>query len=481
MAQDKRRPQKKQAPTKIKKYRKPLNLNIGMIIFGAILIYVIICVVMYFKSNNIGKYEVKEGSLSTNNIYEGVALRNETVVNSETAGYVNYYAREGERVAKGDLVYTIDETGKLKDYMETAVLGENTLSDRELAQFRNEIVSFMHGFDLADFHSAYDFKYSMKGTVLKLANSNMMENIGEVSQSAGVSETVNFSRAQATGIVAYWTDGLEGLTADQVTEEILGGKTVNGEPYEKKQLIGNELMETGQAAYKVSTSENWSVVIPVEEARGQELAEAEYVKVRFLKNQYESWGAVTLLHNGDGKTYAKLDFNNSMLTFISDRFVDVELIMNDNVGLKIPNTSIVQKEFFLVPEEYVTKGGDNGRDGVIRQCYLEDGTISSEFVETDLYYLDEETKEYYMDTLILGIGDTLIQPESQATYAVSKKAALIGVYNINKGYADFRQINILQQNEEYAIVQSNTKYGLNVYDYIVLNADAVSDDQLIYE
>ena len=29
-------------PRKIKKYRKPLNLNIGMLIFGAIFIYVII-------------------------------------------------------------------------------------------------------------------------------------------------------------------------------------------------------------------------------------------------------------------------------------------------------------------------------------------------------------------------------------------------------------------------------------------------------
>ena len=50
---------------------------------------------------------------------------------------------------------------------------------------------------------------------------------------------------------------------------------------------------------------------------------------------------------------------------------------------------------------------------------------------------------------------------------------------MNKGYADFKQINILYQNDEYAIVKSNTKYGLNVYDYIVLNADTVSDDQFI--
>lgn len=51
---------------------------------------------------------------------------------------------------------------------------------------------------------------------------------------------------------------------------------------------------------------------------------------------------------------------------------------------------------------------------------------------------------------------------------------------MNKGYADFRQIEILYQNEEYAIVKSNTDYGLNVYDLIVQDASTVTADQFIY-
>ena len=61
---------------------------------------------------------------------------------------------------------------------------------------------------------------------------------------------------------------------------------------------------------------------------------------------------------------------------------------------------------------------------------------------------------------------------------MSRRATLVGVYNMNKGYADFKQINILYQNDEYAIVKSNTRYGLSVYDYIVLNAGSVKDNQL---
>ena len=54
-------------------------------------------------------------------------------------------------------------------------------------------------------------------------------------------------------------------------------------------------------------------------------------------------------------------------------------------------------------------------------------------------------------------------------------------YNINKGFADFKEITILAQNDEYAIVKPNSTYGLRVYDYIALKADTVSDDQFINE
>lgn len=459
--------------SKIKKYRKPLNLNIGMIIFGVIFIYVVVCVIMYFQTSHIVRYEVKEGSLTANNTYRGVIIRDETVVYSQSAGYANYYAREGERVAKNALVYIVDETGRFSEDLETAAMGENSLTERELTEFRDEIINFVHEFDSTNYDNTYDIKYSLKNTVLKLANKSMLENISSLSGTSGVN--INYFYAPATGIVSYWTDGYEELTAQDVTSDVFENKN----KYEKKQMLNNSLMASGDAAYKICTSENWSLVIPVEAARGAQLVEEGYIKVRFLKNQYESWAEVKLLTNADGNTYLKLDFNNSMITFINDRFIDVELIVEDETGLKIPVSSIVQKEFFLIPESFVIPGGNNGGESIMRQCYLEDGTISSEIIEVEVYNFDSESKEYYLDSTFLNAGDVLYKLDGQETYTVSKRASLTGVYNMNKGYADFKQIIILYQNDEYAIVKSNTKYGLNVYDYIVLNAESVSDDQFI--
>ena len=460
------------AAEKIRKYRKPLNINIGLIIFGIIFVYIIICVFLYFTSKHVVGYEVRMGTLSVENVYKGIAIREETIIKSSDSGYVNYYAREGSKVKSGSLVYSVDETGEFSDMINAAnVSGENSLTNENLLELKTDIVSFDNQYHSDDFERVYDFKYSIQGTVLKLANSNALQNIQSLSGNS-LQDTVDLGSSDRSGIVVYSVDGYEELKPETVTLDIL-----DSEKYEKKQLINNELISTDDPVFKLCTSEDWSVVIPIDEARAKSFAEDPYIKVRFLKNQLESWATVTVLNNTDG-TYAQLAFNNSMITFCTDRYLDIELIENESPGLKIPNSSIVEKEFFLVPAEYITKGGDRSQDGVMKESYAEDGSVSTEFVPTTIYNATET--EYYVDDSILRIGDYIIKPDSNDKYAISKKASLIGVYNINKGYADFKQINILYQNEEYSIVESNTQYGLNVYDYIVLDAKTVNEDDIIY-
>ncbi len=458
------------------RYKNRKHLNLGIILYIAIFLYMIIYVVASTKTTKISPYEVKEGSLATNYTYRGIALREEQLITSDKAGYINYYVKEGSRVACGDLVYTVDETGRLAEYLENASLDENTLSADELSEMRSQITEYMNGFDETNFSSTYDFKYGMKNSVLKLANSTVMEGISAINGGNGIHDLIDYCYSPNTGIITYVVDGFENLTPEAVTLEHF-----NESAYEVNQLFGNELITIGDTIFRLSTDENWCIIVPIEDAYGQELVAEEYVKVRFIRNGYESWAKTSVFQGADGNTFLRLDLNNSMITFADDRFIDFELILHEETGLKIPNSSIVNKEFFIVPEVYLTIGGENNKDGVIRESYKEDGTIFSEFVETDIYSHDESTGEYYLDTTVLQLGDKLYKPDGQDTYTVSKKASLIGVYNMNKGYADFRQINILYQNDEYAIVKSNTQYGLNVYDYIVLDASAVNDDQFIYD
>lgn len=466
------RPGRPNKNNKVTRYRRPLNLNIGLVIFIVILIYTLICVFLYATSKKVVGYEVRTGSLSTDNVYHALALREEAIVTSAYNGYVNYYSREGDHLGTNDLAYTVDESGTVKEYLASQSAGSGTLSDGDLAQLRAQIESFASSFDPTLFSSVYHFRDSIQGTVQELSNSSILGSLSELTAS-GAEGSLHYGYAPSPGVVIYATDGYETKTFEELTESDLDESA-----YERNTLQNNALVAEGDPVYKLCNEETWSLVIETDEEKANELEELEFVKVKFLKTQDESWGEVATRAVGDGLYYVELTFTNSMVTFCSDRFLDIELITEEQSGLKVPNSAIIESDFFLVPQEYVTTG-TGGTRGVLRETYTEDGQKSTEFVSATPY--SETDTDYYLDESQLRVGDVLVKPDSTDTFTVSKQDKLIGVYNINKGYADFRLIDILYRNEEYSIVQSNTTYGLAEYDYIVLDASTISPDELIYD
>lgn len=453
----------------ILKFENKKKITLGGALFAGILVYVVIVVFNYFHTEHLVRYEVVKGSLAANTIYTAVAIRNEKVYMTDDAGYVNYVAREGQRLAVGDLVYTVDETGKINDMLMEQSLQGNKLSDSELDDFKNDIVSFTHSYDNHSFGSVYDFKYSLKNTVLKIANNMLLDDLNAASASQG---GLKYASSSETGVAGFWIDGYEELTPDTVNKSVF-----NNADYDRGQILGNSLHAANEPIYKLSTSEIWSVVIPVDQTTGEKLLEEDYVRVRFLKNQYESWGKVKLHHNDDGY-YAELEFNNSMVTFANDRYLDIELVLREEEGLKIPNSAIVTKQFFLIDEQFVRDDGE-GNYSVLISAWDDDHKPTIKDLKVEVYGYDPEKRVYYVDDSQISAGDVLNFNDGQRTFVVKESGELTGVYNINKGYADFKEVTILSSNHDYSIVKSNTRYGLRVYDYIALDASSVDDNQFI--
>ncbi len=433
--------------------------------------YVIYLIAQLWGRPNVPSYEVRSGSLALHNLYTGITVRDEKIVYSKDTGYVAYFAREGEHMGVGDMVYAVDETGSLNELSKNTS-GESSLSDVELRELRSEMVDFSAGFDAGNFYKTYDFLYDIDGSLLRLANLNMMRSITEVG-GAYTAELVKMCRSDEPGYIVYHTDGYESISANDINPEIF-----KKENYEKTQLTNNRLVGVGDPVYKLLTSENWQLIIPVESQRAFELKEEGYVKVRFLKDRQELWASVDLIP-GDAETiYVVLGFNSCMISYCTDRFLDIELIESNDEGLKIPISSIVHKEFFLVPRDFVLEERDDSCK-VLLKTFTEEGSSSEEEMFIEIYSANNEY--YYVSDPRMGIGDYLKKPNSMDEFPISMKGELIGVYYINKGYADFRQISILSQNDEYAIVKPNTTYGLTEYDYIALDASSVFDDDFIYD
>lgn len=452
--------------------------DLGVIIFIVILIYIIISIFTH-KSEAIKGYQIKRGTLSENRTYRGIALRDETIEICPTTGYVTYFLREGERAAKNNIVYAIDESGKLSESLTKDPTKGNTIDKDMLNDLKQDIQLFSKNFNPESFYDAYSFEKQINKDIVKIENRTILDNINELN-SLHLNDIVDFYRANGSGIVTFYYDGFETKKAQDLNFDDFTGKN-----YEIKEILNDDLIASGSFAYKYINNENWSICINVSNDELYRLSNDDYIKVRFLKTQNESWGKVNIVRSSENGTIVELSFTNSMVTFCKDRFVDIELLIEEENGLKIPNTSIAEKNFYLIDKNFVTKGGNSNNLGVNRKVISDNGEIGTKFTEITVY--DETENEYYVDTNTLKIGDVLMFTENEdkgkeqnKEFTVGKQGTLIGVYNINKGYADFKKIEILYSNDLYSILNPSKSRGVNAYDYIALDAKIVSDKDFIY-
>lgn len=482
---------RRQKQNKVVRYRRPIN--IGVVFFGFVAVYLIVCVYMFFTASHISGYEVLAGSLTSDDHYTGIALRQEQVFTAEKAGYVNYYAREGEKVSPSSTVYTVDENGQMAELLQESAEGIN-LSEADYDLLFSQASAYASAMTDMNFAQLYDFKYTINASVLDIINQNMAQQLDSaMSEGSGL-----FSRftAGGSGIVEYYVDGFEDVSLEEIS-----GSWFDPEGYERKNLRTEGLVSSGEPVYKLITDETWQIVFPLDgemesylrekiaqnvriKEDGESVQLTTYLEIRFDKDGESVWPSVTL-ESREGQTYGVLKFVNSMVRYAGERFLDFEILREEMKGLKIPVTTVTEKEFFTIPVAYLTKSGEDS--GVMKQVVNENGERSVVFENMTIYYDDGESfyvdpneEDFATSRIKLEAGNTLVAEESTETYQVGEKKVLQGVYNINKGYALFRRIEVLQQNEEYCIIKEGTPYGLSVYDHIVLNAEAVEESEVVY-
>lgn len=459
---------------KVVKYKPKRRINVGVVIFAILFVYLVIYAGLYLTRDKISYYEVVKGSTAAdaNKTYEGIIIRAETVVNAESSGYVSHHIRDGAKTAVGNTVCSIDESGKLAALFAENQNGESTLSQEDFSDIKNQISRFTQEYDNNSFSDVYDFKSEIQSLIAEKINYNNINNLANT-EGEDVSKYFKVSNATVSGIVAYYTDGYEGKTFENLTAEDF---TKNA--YKKNVYKTNDLVEAGTPIYKVVTSEAWGIVIPLDKEEIEELSERTQVTVR-LDDSKETYVFAFELINIQGKTYGKLTSNLNMISFIEKRFVEVKLENSAKVGLKIPKTSLVEKDFYIIPKSYGTKGGNTKDIGFMLEVYDEKNNMSIEYVSPKIYSEDEEY--YYVANDAFNDGDYLIMANSEEKYRVGQKGTLKGVYNINNGYCVFREVIIIDENAEFYIVESGTNYGLLVYDHIVLDSSLVNEDDIVYK
>ena len=452
----------------IQVYRKKWNINIGVIIFGVIFVYLVVTVLMYATAKHVSSYEVREGSILKDTSYTGLVLREETVIGAEADGYINYFAPEGSKVGRKTNVYSISsEKLDFSGQENTEESEDSGLTSEERDSIIQKAQSFSENFQNSKYEDTYTFKDSVENILSSSTAQSRQAQLSAMIQSG--QEGLTTYAASDDGIIVYSVDGYEDLAMDQVTADM-----ISRADYQKTELFNNTKVKSGDPAYKLVTNEEWTLVIQLDEEMTKELADTTSVKVRFTKDDQTTWAGFQI-YNTEDADLGFLTFDHSMVRYVGERFLDIELILEDETGLKIPKSSVTEKEFYIIPEDYITLGGNSSQSGVLIQSDGEDAS----FHAVDVYYRDSETGMVYLNMDELKKGDVLIKPDSADTYTISEKASLQGVYNINKGYAEFKPVEILCESEEYYIVESGNDYGLTNYDHIALDGSEIQENELV--
>lgn len=456
----------------IKKYKNKRELNLGIFLFAIVFLYLVVTIILYFTGDQISVYEVREGSIVKDNSYTGLVIRQETAVNAEADGYISYYQNDNSKVKTGMNVYAITQQQLTSPESQTEETENRsqTLNPEIQNGITLQVQNFNENYDPENFKSVYSLKNEISTSLQNAFSTTRTEQLSTVILSSGI-QAVSYT-APRDGTVTFTVDGYESLTKDSFTAE-----NFDRSKYESTVLSDQMKITAGTPVYRLITSEDWSVIVQLDRETAEQLKadEVTSIKVRIDKDSETMWAGFSIITK-DGDYYGCLDFDNSMIRYAQERYLNVELIFEDESGLKIPKSSLIEEKFYVVPEEYITTGGNSSASGVMVK--KENG--EAVFQQVEIYNTSEEG-EVFINRDSLSEGTMIIKPESTETYKIGKIKALKGVYNINKGYAVFKAVNILCENDEYYIVQEGDSYGLYNYDHIVQDGTSVNPDEVVFQ
>lgn len=454
---------------KVISIKKDIKFNVATIMVAVILIYVMICIFISANKNPITTYKVNKSSVNNNITLEGLAIRDEQILNATKSGYICYYIRDGEKIKNQATVCTIDETGKLYNTIDDTESYENLLTAEDLKEVRSLISLYKVGYSDVSFYSAYNFESNINNRVLELSNEILMQQVNQGSDGAMLTAIT----APESGIVTYYTDGYETYDIANVTMAAF-----DKSKYSKKTLKTGDIISAGSPIIKIIPSEEWNIVAPISAEQASLISEKTKIRFKINNSSYNVIMPFEIIYGSDG-TYINIMLDKYMSNFISERYVDIEILTDEETGLKIPVSSIVEKDVYKIPTEYFTAGGNqNASNRINLQSKSEDGELTITQIAPTIYYSDEEY--CLVDTMLFDKSDVILNINTNETMAVSmlETEKIKGVYSANRGTAEFKEVTIIKTIDEFVLIESNEK--IKVYDNIILDSSQVTENQIIY-
>lgn len=450
--------------------RKRKDINIGIVISLVILVYVLFHVYNFFTKTEISIYEVQPGEIYTSAQCEGIILRQEELVYTDTAGYVNYYFSEGSRVAKNCTIYSIDSNRDIYDLL-SGTASEIKLSGDDLTDLKYIVQKKL--VNQEEDSAIPEIKATLMSSYQKLIDTMLMKELNQIVRNTGITSNFHVVSTKKSGIISYLMDEYTNYTTQDITSACFEQKS------DSVSMYSIELIAANSPVYKIITDDVWTIVVKLTDSLYEQLLGKEKTTF-YLDNTIKVTAPISCYRKDDGY-FAEITMDKYMSNFTSKRFLTVKFDVEHIEGLKIPESAITFKDYYRIPEEYIVLESETSsvKGLLIEEFDTQSGAAQYKFQEADIFYSADGF--VYIDCLDFPKETYIVNEDTSSRvmlYTFLNK--LEGAYNINKGYAVFKRVERLQTGNGYSIVKKNSISGLSAYDHIALNAATVIEDAVIY-
>ncbi len=323
-------------------------------IVKVLIVLLLISFILYYVDNirlDIESYTAEKGSLENKYEGTGIIIKDEEIYYSQYTGSIKNYYEEGERIKKGALISSIfpnfqgagisGEIDKINRAIETK---ENSQDYDENQQIINELERQIQKFiiekkyeEAFEIIKKYEANEGFTNEYTDMTLEELYEKKNELSASVSNSNINIYSKS--SGIVSYKIDNAEEVFDISKLETFRAGNynIVNLE----ENIISKEKINISEPIIKVINNFNWYIMIDLKDIV---LENNDHIKIRFKKNDETVEGNIIKKQINSKNTFLIVEINKFFHEFFNERYIDIELIIERYEGIKIENSSIIEKD-----------------------------------------------------------------------------------------------------------------------------------------
>ncbi|SHJ13319.1 putative membrane fusion protein [Geosporobacter subterraneus DSM 17957] len=384
--------------------------------FGTIVLYLLIRFAPMVMSSAAETEVVRYGSIQILHPMTCYIIRNEKLVKSNQEGEIKYFAQEGERVKKGYKIAEIykdavdDATRKKLEVINQRIenLNENkeTLFERDIEKLDGEIhktISQLKEYnEKGDLLKVEELKRELtnkldKKRIIAGDKSFAGKNLEALKQEQQqlekkINNSISWMISPEPGIVSYQIDGYE---------SILNSSNMATLEYEKIRKIEPQITDLrvqkvirGQPLFKIVDNNTWYMVTWLDKGLLDQYKVGRSVEFKFPQGQVK--GQIFKIIENDNNVAILFKMDEHIDDFQKLRSVDLEAIVLNYEGLKVPKDSILEKD---------GKKGvlvlDINRYATFKPVKVKGYDETSAIVHSNIFYEKEGDQQKAVDTIKL--------------------------------------------------------------------------------